>query len=232
MAERGDKLYIGTNRGLSESVIGSMVRGLIAKDLTKEEAYALIDTIINNNFGHDPVDKGGDIISYDRKTGEMKVLMTGEVGTSFRMAINYNDDIYIGSYAGMTNNIYRIDRDEKIEKVYETTSGTSMRAACEHDGNLYFGGVDSTEELPEGYEDAAKLAILKMDKENPSKWDRVADVSDFDPVYATNPAVKNSITSPVWDIVSYDGYIYATLPYGHGFVCNLQIFDPVHRLWC
>ena len=218
MASRGDKLYIGTIRGLSESVIGSVVLGLQAKGLSKEEAYALIDTITNSDFGHDTVEKGGDIISYDIKTGEMKVLTTGEKGTSFRMAINYNNDIYIGSYAGVTNNIYRIDKEDNIEKVYETASGTSMRAACEYEGELFFGGVDSSEELTEEYEGAAKLAILKMDKDNPSKWDRVADYSDFDPVYATNPAVKSQITSPIWDIVSYGGYIYATLPYSGGFI--------------
>lgn len=218
MAARGDKLYIGTIRGLSETIIGTVIKRLCANGLSKEQAYALIDAITNNDFGHEAIEKGGDIISYDRKTGEMKVLATGEVGTSYRMAINYNGDIYIGSYSGTTNNIFRIDQDENIEKVYETTSGTSMRAACEYEGNLYFGGVDSTEELTEEYENAAKLAILKMDKDNPSKWDRVADFSDFDPIYAKDPAVKNQIASPIWDIVSYDGYIYATLPYSHGFI--------------
>ncbi|MCR5704363.1 MAG: hypothetical protein K6G85_07040 [Eubacterium sp.] len=186
----------------------------------KTDAFT-VEKISNKDRGQGEFDgliEGGDIISYDRKTGEMKVLATGEVGTSYRMAINYNGDIYIGSYAGTTNNIFRIDQDENIEKVYEATSGTSMRAACEYEGNLYFGGVDSTEELTEEYENAAKLAILKMDKENPSKWDRVADFSDFDPIYAKDPAVKSQITSPIWDIVSYDGYIYATLPYSHGFI--------------
>ncbi len=218
MAARGDKLYIGTIRGLSETVIGTMVMGLQAKGMSKDQAYALIDTITNNNFGHDPIDKGGDIISYDTKTGEMKVLKTGVPGTSYRMAINYNGDIYIGSYAGTKNNIYRIDENDNIEEVYETVSGTSMRAACEFEGDLYFGGVDSSEVLTEEYAGATKLAILKMDKENPSKWDRVADYSDFEVVYAKDPAVKSQITSPIWDIVSYGGYIYATLPYSHGFI--------------
>ncbi len=218
MTERGNKLYIGTIKGLGSSMYRKVVSAFLNYGITEEAAFSLADTITNSEFSHELAQTGGQLISYDIETGEMKVLQTAPKGTSYRMAITYNGDVYIGSSSNSENHVYRIDAQDNMEEVYSTEYGTSMRAACEHDGNLYFGGVDSTEELTEEYEDAVKLAILKMDKNNPSKWDRVADFKDFDVEYATDEGVKNPIASPIWDIVSYGGYIYATLPYSKGFI--------------
>ncbi|MCR5201968.1 MAG: hypothetical protein K6D02_02595 [Lachnospiraceae bacterium] len=218
MTSRGDKLYIGTLRGLAGTMAAQVIQNLMAAGVEKSKAIALFNTISDGAFPIDLPDKGGDIICYNMKTDEIKVLYTADLGVTFRMAVNYNGNVYMGSYSSNSNKIYQIDENDNLEVVYETAKGTSMRAACEHEGNLYFGGVDSTEELPEGYENGVKLAVIKMDKDNPSKWDRVADVSDFNKVYACSEAVKNPTASPIWDIVSFNGYIYATLPYGPGFV--------------
>ncbi len=217
MTKRADKVYIGTIRGLSTMVLGQFVEGLVATGLEKVKATAVARFITKDEFDFSIPKAGGSILSVDINTGEIKELYRAGLGISFRNAITHGDSVYIGSYANNKNSIYRVDGSDNVEEIYSTESGTSMRASCEYEGDLYFGGVDSTEELSEECKDGAKLAILKLN-ESDFTWDRVADFSDFDPAYVNDPAMKSAITSPVWDIISYKGYIYATLPGNSGFV--------------
>ena len=136
------------------------------------------------------------------------------------MAIRHGNNIYFGSYAAdavSSNDILRIDENDNIETVFSSTNGTSMRAACILNDKLYFGGVDESYALTEGDAGCKKLAILEKDDEDDGVWNRVADYKDFGKRYAMDPGVQGNITSPIWDICSYDGYIYATVPNASGF---------------
>ena len=79
-----------------------------------------------------------------------------------------------------------------------------MRASCEYDNSLLFGGVDSREELDAGYEDFQKLGIIKKDANDDTKWDRIADYKDFGD-YAKDSAVFSNVTSPIWDMCTWAG---------------------------
>lgn len=224
MASRGQYVYIGTNKNIAGSVVTSLSAAFAAKGVSPETAWGLVDTISNGEIPHPTTTEGGQILRVNCITNEIDVIYTAPAGTSFRMAIAHGDDLYFGSYAagtgisehqigqGLSNDIFRIDPEDNVEKVFESFNGTSMRAACEYEGGLYFGGVDASEELEEGFENCAKLAILTMDENDSSKWSRVADYRDFGAVYASDPAMSNAAASPVWDICSYKGDLYATLP--------------------
>lgn len=224
MAARGQYVYIGTNKNIAGSVVNSLSAAFAEKGVSLETAWSIVDAISNGEIPHPTTTEGGQILRVNCLTNEIDVIYTAPAGTSFRMAIAHGDDLYFGSYAagtgiseaqiglGLSNDIFRIDPEDNVEKVFESFNGTSMRAACEYEGGLYFGGVDASEELKEGYEGCAKLAILTMDENDSSNWSRVADYRDFGVVYASDPAMSNAAASPIWDICSYKGDLYATLP--------------------
>lgn len=223
MAARGDYVYIGTNKNIGGMVVKSFVNSLASLGISEETTWALADAVSNGEVPRPYTTEGGQILRCNCITNEIEVIYTAPLGTSFRMAITHDNNVYFGSYAvgtaGQTqsNDIFRIDENDNVEKVFSSFNGTSMRAACEFDGQLYFGGVDASEELEEGYEDCAKLAVLVMDNDDNSSWGRVADYRDFGKQYAADPSMFSPITSPIWDICTYNGEIYATLPNTLGF---------------
>ena len=231
MAARGDYVYIGTNKNIVGSVVETLAQGLIAKGLTEDQAWALADVMMNGDIPRPTTEEGGQILRVNCKTNEIEVIYTAPAGTSFRMAITHGDNVYFGSYSvgagdsfttdteeGLSNDIFCIDENDKVTKVFTSSNGTSMRAACEFEGDLFFGGVDESLELSDEWQGAAKLAILKMDEKDNTNWSRVADYEDFGMLYAKNPAMTSAAASPVWDICEYNGDLYATLPNGMGFI--------------
>lgn len=216
MAQRGDYVYIGTNKNIGGMVIGAFTESLMAKGLSRQTILAMADVVSGGTVPHPTTTVGGQILRVNCLTNEIEVIYTAPAGTSFRMAITHGDNVFFGSY-GTTNDIFRINANDEIETVYSTTNGTSMRAACEFDGKLFFGGVDQSETIDEGWEGSAKLAVLTMDENDNSVWNRVADYKDFGKLYATDPMMSSVVTSPIWDICTYQGEIYATLPSMAGF---------------
>lgn len=220
MASRGDYVYIGTNKNILGMASGSIINGLIAQGMSEELVTTAINAITNGEFPEVTTTEGGQILRCDVNTGEIKVIYTLPNYVAFRMAIEYNGNVYFGSYAsvaGLSNDILRIDENDNIETVFTSYEGTSFRAACVHNDELYFGGVDASEVLDPGYEKCKKLAILCKDNEDDSVWNRVADYKDFGD-YASNAALSSSAASPVWDICSYNGYIIASIPNSGGMI--------------
>lgn len=228
MAARGNYVYIGTNKDIVGSNVQTFMESLKDKGISEDQAWAMADVLFNGEVPHPATEEGGQILRCDCRTNEIKVIYTAPAGTSFRMAITHGDNVFFGSYAsgtsfstaaevGLSNDIFRIDMDDNVEKVFSSFDGTSMRAAYEFEGQLYFGGVDASEEIEEGWDGSAKLAILAMDEDDNSKWNRVADYKDFGLRYAADPAMTSAAASPVWDICGYNGELYATLPNVLGF---------------
>lgn len=221
MAARGKYLYIGTNKNTVGSVATALAASLAGLGLSSDVIWAAIDAYTNGEIPQPTSTEGGYIFRCDQTTGEIKIIYRAPAGVAFRMAVEYDGDVYFASYssaANAANDILRIDENDNIETVFTSYNGASLRAACIHDdGLLYFGGVDAREELEPGDEDCQKLAIIYKDPVDDTKWTRVADYKDFKP-YATDPAVRSTVASPIWDICSYDGYIYASIPNSGGFV--------------
>lgn len=220
MAARGDYVYIGTNKNILGSASGSIIQGLIAQGMSEELVTSAINAITNGEFPEETTTEGGYILRCDVNTGKIEKIYTLPYNVSFRMAIEYKGKIFFGSYAaapGLSNDIIRIDENDNIDTVFTSYEGTSFRAACIHDDELYFGGVDASEVIEPGYEGCKKLAVLCKDSEDDSVWNRVADYKDFGD-YASNAALSSSAASPIWDICSYNGDIIATLPNSGGMV--------------
>lgn len=228
MAARGNYVYIGTNKNIVGSAVESIAAQFEAQGLSHKAAWHIVDVITAKEVPHPETDEGGQILRVDCLTNEVEVIYTAPAGTSFRMAITHGNNVYFGSYStttsftvdnekGLSNDIFCIDPEDNVEKVFESFDGTSMRAACEMGDTLFFGGVDASEEIAEGWEGSAKLAILAMNEEDNTKWDRVADYRDFGLRYATDPSLNSAAASPIWDICAYNGDLYATLPGTYGF---------------
>lgn len=221
MAARGNYLYVGTNTNVVGSVATALAASMAGLGLSSDVIWAAIDAYTNGEIPKPTTTMGGTIFRIDQTTGEVKTLYEAPAGVAFRMAIEYDGAVYFASYssaANADNDILRIDENDNIETVFTSYNGTSLRAACIHDdGLLYFGGVDAREELAAGDENCQKLAVLYKDRNDDTQWYRVADYKDFRP-YAEDPAVKSTVASPIWDICSHDGYIYASIPNSGGFV--------------
>lgn len=220
MTTRGNYVYVGTNKNIIGGVATTFVDSIVAAGATEDQAWAMIDLLTENEIPRPTTTVGGEIFKCDITTGEITKIFTADDGVAFRMAIEFDGNLYFGSYSGdptATNYIYKIDENDEVTVSFTSEYGTSMRAACIYNDELYFGGVDSRYALDEGDEDCVQLAIMKKDASDDTKWDRVADYKDFKE-YASDSAIKNNVTSPIWDICSYDGYIYATIPNSLGIV--------------
>ncbi len=220
MAARGQYLYIGTNRNVIGNVANGFVTAMTAAGITEDVAWGLINSMTNNEIPRPTTQDGGEIFKCDMVTGEIEKIYTAEAGVAFRMATEFEGNLYFASYsstAGADNYIYKIDENDDMTIAFTSSNGTSLRASCVYDDSLLFGGVDARIELAEGDENCQKLAILKKDANDDTKWDRIADYKDFKD-YATDTAVFNSVASPIWDMCTYNGYVYATIPNTVGVV--------------
>ena len=220
MAARGQYLYIGTNRNIIGNVANTFVSAMTSAGVTEDAAWKLINSMTNNEIPRPTTQNGGEIFKCNMETGDIEKIYTAEAGVAFRMATEFEGNLYFASYsstAGADNYIYKIDENDDITVAFTSSNGTSLRASCVYDNSLLFGGVDARIELNEGDEECQKLAILKKDANDDTQWDRIADYKDFKD-YATDSAVFSSVTSPIWDICTYDGYVYATIPNTVGIV--------------
>ena len=220
MATRGDYIYIGTNRNIVGSVADTFAKAMESAGVSQDVAWELINSMTNNEIPRPTTEDGGEIFKYNMTTGEMKKIYTAEAGVAFRMAVEFEGDLYFASYsavAGADNYIYKIDENDNMTIAFTSSNGTSLRASCVYDDKLLFGGVDARIELDEGYEDYQKLAILEKDPNDDTKWERIADYKDFKD-YGADAAVYSTIASPIWDMCTYNGYIYAVIPNSKGMV--------------
>ena len=220
MAARGNYLYIGTNKNIVGSVADAFVQALEGAGVSADVAWNLINSMTNNEIPRPTTETGGEIFKCNIDTGEIELIYTAEKNVAFRMAVEFDGDLYFGSYSSDTTNdnyIYKIDENDEISIAFTSENGTSLRASCIYDGTLLFGGVDSREELEEGYENYQKLGIVQKDHNDDTKWDRIADYKDFGE-YAADSAVFSNVTSPIWDICTYDGYVWASIPNSAGIV--------------
>lgn len=222
MAERGDYIYIGTWFNTIGAVVTLIQAGLKAKglNLSQETIEAMMDTVSNNEIPHPTKGLGGQIYKMHKdKPGEFTKIF--ETDVSFRNVVLFGDDLYFTTYRGVNmdkvNHIYKVDLDDNVTSVYETTDGACSRANAILDGKLYFAGADSKFELDPGDEGRVKLAVLEKSNEDDTVWNYVADYHDFYE-YSDDSAVKSPAGSPFWDMVAFKGSLYCTLPGHSGFI--------------
>lgn len=222
LAARGDEIYIATARNIASALVnmyGSQISA--ASGMSMDTFWALIDVFANGDIMRNNVNEGANIISYNRKTGEFKVLWTGGPGEYQRMAVTFGDNVYFGSYSAdqsIEQYILKLDPEGNFTKVYTTTGTTAMRANCVYDDHLFFASSDARTVVAEGdAEPLAKMAVIRKSNEDDTVWDLVADYKDFGTI-PYDPIQSSWAGAPFWELASHNGYIYATAPSTAGFV--------------
>lgn len=223
MAKRGDDIYIATYRNLLNGVISIFQRTLAPQGVSSDLVWALTNTITNGEIPASEDSDGAYIIKFNTTTGEFSKVFTFPSLMQCRMVVNYDGDIYCGSYSSVLprQNLYKIDENDEVSIVFSTSESFSIRANCVYDAgegdHLYFAGADEREALDEGDEGCCRIAVWEKDADDDTVWNRVADYKDFYD-YAADPGMKNSSGCPVWELANHNGYIYAGMPYSKGFI--------------
>lgn len=220
LAERGDYIYIATTRNIASALVNMYGEEFAKAGISKEMLWAVVDVITNGDIPRNDENNGANIISYNKKTGEFKVIYTAEKYTYFRMVVTFGENVYFGSYSANPNvaqYILKLDKEGNFTKVFTTMGSVSLRATCVYDNHLYFAGADDREKVAEGDENPTKIAVLQKSNDDDKIWNRVADYKDFGE-YAYDPIMSSWAGAPIWELSSYKGYIYATLPSTAGFV--------------
>ena len=222
MAMRGDEIYIATARNIASALVnmyGSQISA--ASGMSMDTFWALIDAFANGDIMRNDVNEGANIIAYNRKTGEFRVVWTGGPGEYQRMAVTFGDNIYFGSYSAdqsIEQYILKLDQEGNFTKVYTTTGTTAMRANCVYDDHLFFASSDARTVVAEGDpEPLAKMAVIRKSNEDDTVWDLVADYKDFGKI-PFDPIQASWAGCSFWELASHKGYIYATAPSTAGFV--------------
>ena len=222
LAMRGDEIYIATARNIASALVnmyGSQIAA--ASSMSMDTFWALIDAFANGDIMRNDANEGANIIAYNRKTGEFRVVWTGGPGEYQRMAVTFGDNVYFGSYSAdqsIEQYILKLDEEGNFTKVYTTTGTTAMRANCVYDDHLFFASSDARTVVAEGdTEPLAKMAVIRKSNEDDTVWDLVADYRDFGKI-PYDPIQSSWAGAPFWELASHKGYIYATAPSTAGFV--------------
>ena len=231
MAMRGDYIYIATTRNIASALVNMYAPNFTASGMSLDDFWKIIDAIDNGDIPRNDNNDGANIIEYNRKTGEFRVVYTGEAGIYYRMAVTYGDNVYFGSYSANPSAkqyILKLDTEGNFTKVFETQGAVSLRANCEYDGHLFFAGVDDRTEIDQKEllmamlsgkvpGSPTKMAVMRKSNDDDTVWDRVADYKDFGMV-PYDKIMSNWAGCPVWELATHNGYIYATAPSTEGFV--------------
>lgn len=222
LAARGDEIYIATARNIASALVnmyGSQISA--ASNMSMDTFWTMIDAFANGDIMRNDVNEGANIIAYNRKTGEFRVVWTGGPGEYQRMAVTFGDNVYFGSYSAdqtIEQYILKLDKEGNFTKVYTTTGTTAMRANCVYDDHLFFASSDARTVVAEGDpEPLAKMAVIRKSNEDDTVWDFVADYKDFGNI-PYDPIQSSWAGAPFWELATHNGYIYATAPSTAGFV--------------
>ncbi|WP_066895320.1 cadherin-like beta sandwich domain-containing protein [Clostridium nigeriense] len=215
MAESKEYIYIGINRNFLHGVVQQAVGDNKLADL-------LTNTIFKGDVETENIDYTGKIVRYNKNTNKMEIVYSSEIAedgnpyeTSYRSALTFkgkeedSPSVYIGSSFGKKysrilkfKENYNIETD-KPEVVFETASGnTSLRALCEHNGKMYVGSMIVNEDL----------RILESDSPSKDNWKAIANWDDFNNI--PNLDSQSSGFGGISDLISYNGYLYATIGSG------------------
>ena len=184
LAGRGDEIYIATARNIASALVNLYGQAITAGSMSMDTFWAMIDAVANGDIMRNDVSEGANIIAYNRKTGEFRVVYTAEPAVYQRMALTFGDDVYFGSYSAnqsIVQYIMKLDQEGNFTKVFESASTTAMRANCEYEGHLYFASVDDRTVIAEGDPvPLVKMAVIRKSNEDDTVWDCVADYKDFE----------------------------------------------------
>ena len=235
-ASYGDWLYVGTCYAAMGNTL-TLMNGVLGDSFDAETMRLTLEAMFNGTFfygqqkedGTADKDSGGILVKINTKTGETKLLLSESlngVGPLFRNAVSYKGKLYFcgsvrtnGGKSGLPA-VYEIDpKTDEYKVVYQGLSSmqdygaaykqgisTGIRGMCVHDGQLVISNV--------GKDAAGNFVSTILTSSDPSKGqDSFTEIANSGTLFGY-PAMRyqDSIYGgAIWDMVSYNGHLYATI---------------------
>lgn len=235
-ASYGDWLYVGTCYAAMGNTL-TLMNGTLGDSFDAETMRLTLEAMFNGTFfygqqkedGTADKDSGGILVKINTKTGETKLLLSESlngVAPLFRNAVSYKGKLYFcgsvrtnGGKSGLPA-VYEIDpKTDEYKVVYQGLSSmqdyaaaykqgisTGIRGMCVHDGQLVISNV--------GKDAAGKFVSTILTSSDPSKGqESFTEIANSDRLF-NYPAIRyqDSIYGgAIWDMVSYNGHLYATI---------------------
>ena len=235
-ASYGDWLYVGTCYAAMGNTL-TLMNSTLGDSFDVETMRLTLEAMFNGTFfygqqkedGTADKDSGGILVKINTKTGETKLLLSESlngVAPLFRNAVSYKGKLYFcgsvrtnGGKGGLPA-VYEIDpKTDEYKVVYQGLSSmqdygaaykqgisTGIRGMCVHDGQLVISNV--------GKDAAGKFVSTILTSPDPSKGqDSFIEIANSDTLF-NYPAIRyqDSIYGgAIWDMVSYNGHLYATI---------------------
>lgn len=235
-ASYGDWLYVGTCYAAMGNTL-TLMNSSLGDSFDVETMRLTLEAMFNGTFfygqqkedGTADKDSGGILVKINTKTGETKLLLSESlngVAPLVRNAVSYKGKLYFcgsvrtsGGKGGLPA-VYEIDpKTDEYKVVYQGLSSmqdygaaykqgisTGIRGMCVHDGQLVISNV--------GKDAAGKFVSTILTSPDPSKGqDSFTEIANSDTLF-NYPAIRyqDSIYGgAIWDMVSYNGHLYATI---------------------
>lgn len=235
-ASYGDWLYVGTCYAAMGNTL-TLMDSTLGDSFDAETMRLTLEAMFNGTFfygqqkedGTADKDSGGILVKINTKTGETKLLLSESlngVAPLFRNAVSYKGKLYFcgsvrtnGGKSGLPA-VYEIDpKTDEYKVVYQGLSSmqdygaaykqgisTGIRGMCVHDGQLVISNV--------GKDAAGKFVSTILTSSDPSKGQgSFTEIANSDRLF-NYPAIRyqDSIYGgAIWDMVSYNGHLYATI---------------------
>lgn len=235
-ASYGDWLYVGTCYAAMGNTL-TLMNGTLGDSFDAETMRLTLEAMFNGTFfygqqkedGTADKDSGGILVKINTKTGETKLLLSESlngVGPLFRNAVSYKGKLYFcgsvrtnGGKSGLPA-VYEIDPKTDDWKVvyqglssaddyrdaYQQGISTGIRGMCVHDGQLVISNVGK-----DAYGNFVSTILTSSDpSKGPGSFTEIANSGTL----FNYPAIhyKDSIYGgAIWDMVSYNGHLYATI---------------------
>lgn len=235
-ASYGDWLYVGTCYAAMGNTL-TLMNGTLGDSFDAETMRLTLEAMFNGTFfygqqkedGTADKDSGGILVKINTKTGETKLLLSESlngVGPLFRNAVSYKGKLYFcgsvrtnGGKSGLPS-VYEIDpKTDEYKVVYQGLSSmqdygaaykqgisTGIRGMCVHDGQLVISNV--------GKDAAGNFVSTILTSSDPSKGQNsFTEIANSGTLFGY-PAIRyqDSIYGgAIWDMVSYNGHLYATI---------------------
>lgn len=235
-ASYGDWLYVGTCYAAMGNTM-TLMKSALGDSFDAETMRLTLEAMFNGTFfygqqkedGTADKDSNSILLKINTKTGETKLLISDSlngVAPFFRNAVSYKGKLYFCGtvrYNGGQNGlpaVYEIDpKTDKWQVVYQGLSSaqdqgaafkqgiaTGIRGMCVHDGQLVISNV--------GKNAAGKFVSTILTSSDPSKGQgSFTEIANSDTLFGY-PAIRyqDSIYGgAIWDMVSYNGHLYATI---------------------
>lgn len=235
-ASYGDWLYVGTCYAAMGNTL-TLMNSTLGDSFDVETMRLTLEAMFNGTFfygqqkedGTADKDSGGILVKINTKTGETKLLLSESlngVAPLFRNAVSYKGKLYFcGSVRtndgkGGLPAVYEIDpKTDEYKVVYQGLSSmqdygaaykqgisTGIRGMCVHDGQLVISNV--------GKDANGNFVSTILTSSDPSKGqDSFTEIANSETLFGY-PAIRyqDSIYGgSIWDMVSYNGHLYATI---------------------